>query len=247
MESINLKPIGSIQTCFQEKFGVPRQSLQLPSAVGVIKLNPDPQYRDALRHLEGFSHLWIVFLFHEHLEQTWRPLITPPRVDAPGKIGVFASRSPHRPNPIGLSAVKLEKIDFDAIGGIEIEVSGVDLLNGTPILDIKPYLPYVDQIPSAKGGWTETEIPKFAVQFTTVAREQIQSAAIRHQAIAQGKLNALITEMLELDPRPTSQKKAFPISDPTSEGLTFAFRILDLDVKWRIKNGAIEVEELKTV
>ena len=247
MKEVTLKPIGSIRTSFQEKFGVPRQSLQLPSAMGTILLNPDPLYREALRHLEGFSHLWIVFLFHEHLDQAWRPLITPPRIDAPGKIGVFASRSPHRPNPIGLSVVKLERINLNARNGIEIEVSGVDLLDGTPILDIKPYLPYADQVIGATGGWTETEIPRFQVSFTPLALEQLEEAEKRHQRSTQNKLKSLISEMLELDPRPTSQKKSHPISDPASEGLPFAFRFLDFDVKWRVQNGTIQVEELKLV
>lgn len=217
----------------------------LHSATGIIKLNPDPQFREALRHLDGFSHIWIVFLFHEHLNQTWRPLITPPRIDAPGKVGVFASRSPHRPNPIGLSAVKLENINFDASNGIEIEVSGVDLLDGTPILDLKPYLPYIDQIPEAKAGWTETEIPKFKVSFSELALKQLADAEHRNRKSSQKQLQILLTEMLALDPRPTSQRKAHPISDPNSSGMVFAFRLLDFDVRWHIQDAAILVDEIR--
>ena len=146
-------PIGVIRTNFTEKFGVPRQSMMISEALGVLKLHPDPSFRAALNHLDRFTHIWVVFIFHQSVEKGWRPTIRPPRVDAPRKVGVFASRSPHRPNPIGLSAVKLERIDLDAPGGIEIHLSGVDLLDGTPVLDIKPYLPSTDAEAGASMGW----------------------------------------------------------------------------------------------
>ncbi len=220
----------------------------LPAAKGWIRLNPDPNYREALKHLDQFSHLWLVFVFHENIEQGWHPLITPPRLDSPGKVGVFASRSPHRPNPIGLSAVKLEKVNFDAEGGIEIEVSGVDLLDETPILDIKPYLPYVDQIPEAQGGWTESEIPKYPVHFAAEADAQLKEAAVRNKKwVRNGSLPELLTEILELDPRPLSQKKLHPIDSKESENLPFAFRFLDFDVRWRIQNSGIFVDELRLI
>src|SRR5690242_18464905 len=105
-------PIGTMKTCFTEKFGVPRQSLMVSEARGILKLNPEPAYRSGLNHLEQFSHVWIVFLFHQHETRGWRSTIRPPRIDAPRRVGVFASRSPHRPNPIGLSAVQLDRIDL---------------------------------------------------------------------------------------------------------------------------------------
>ena len=230
-------PIGYMKTSFKEKFGVPRQSLMIPAALGILKLNPDPQYKDALKTLEEFSHVWIVFVFHQHLDQVWRPMITPPRIDAPGKVGVFASRSPHRPNPIGLSAVKLEKIDWNAPGGIEIHFSGVDLMDETPVLDIKPYLPFVDCIPEAVGGWTETKIPKYEVIFSTESAAFLKD----HSDLP------LIQQMLALDPRPTSQKKTFRIEDPSNEGKPFAFRIFDFDVKWEIRNFGIYVVRVVTL
>ena len=240
----SFKPIGYLKTSFQEKFGVPRQSLMVTEARGILKLNADPHYRDALRYLEDFSHVWIIFIFHEHVASAWRPTITPPRIDAPRKVGVFASRSPHRPNPIGLSAVKLEKIDYVAAGGIEIHLSGVDLLNGTPVLDLKPYLPYVDCIPEARGGWTETKIPRYLVQFSAQALLNIS----HHQGdYPEGDLKILIEQMLALDPRPTSQRKTMPISDPKFEGAEFAFRLLHFDVKWRIQNGGILVDRLESL
>ena len=236
--------IGLMKTCFQEKFGVPRQSMMVTEARGILKLNPDPLYRDALRHLETFSHIWIVFLFHDHLGMQWRPTIAPPRIDAPAKVGVFASRSPHRPNPIGLSVVRLEKIDFDAKGGIEIEVSGVDLLNGTPVIDIKPYVPYADSFPDANAGWTDTKIPRYPVTFSEQSLEQIQSLNSKYQHFSKNGLKALIEQMLSFDPRPTSQRASLPLENPEQEGHPFAFRMLDFDVKWEIRNKGIFVKEL---
>ena len=231
------EPIGFLKSPFTEKFGVPRQSLMMSEARGILKLNPDPRFRDALRTLEQFSHVWLLFSFHQHSKEEWTPLITPPRIDAPRKVGVFASRSPHRPNNIGLSAVKLEKIDFDAKNGIEIHFSGIDLLDGTPIFDIKPYVPYVDCIPEAKPGWTESLIPTFQVHFSNEAEVILAAHADPH-------LKKLIEQMLSLDPRPTSQRRTMPISDPKQEGAAFAFRILDVDVKWEIRNGTVWVQTI---
>ena len=241
----HMEPIGILRTAFQEKFGVPRQSLMVGEAKGILKLNSDPRYREAFRHLEGFSHIWIVFVFHEHVSQEWRSTITPPRLDSPGKIGVFASRSPHRPNPIGLSAVKLEKIDLDGAEGVELHVSGVDILDGTPVLDIQPYLPYVDCVLDATPGWTESEIPRFSVTFSTLALQQIEASAGEYKSFHRGDFKRMLEQMLELDPRPTSQRKTMAINDPANEGMEFAFRLLNIDIRWVIKNSGIYVIELK--
>ncbi|MBC7395934.1 MAG: tRNA (N6-threonylcarbamoyladenosine(37)-N6)-methyltransferase TrmO [Bdellovibrionales bacterium] len=236
------EPIGYLQSCFVEKFGTPRQAGMIPAAQGVLKLKPDPAFRDALRHLDSFSHVWLIFHFHDLADPSWKPLISPPRIDAPNRVGVFASRSPHRPNALGLSAVKLERIDFDARGGIEIHLSGVDIIDGTPVYDLKPYVPYVDCIPQARPGWTDTQIPKFEVTFSEESLLQLREAETHHA----GNLNleALLIQTLEYDPRPTSQRKAIPLGDAKSEGLTFAFRILNLDVHWRIHEGGLRVEQI---
>jgi len=213
--------------------------MMVPEARGILKLNPDPAYRVALNHLEKFSHLWIVYVFHLHTEKGWRSTIRPPRVDAPRRVGVFASRSPHRPNPIGLSAVKLDRIDLDAPGGIEIHLSGVDILDGTPVLDIKPYLPYADSITDASSGWAGSEIPKCAVSFSAESLQAIALAQIAHP-----NLKTFIAQMLEWDPRPTSQRRAMPIEADPSQGMKFGFRIFDYDVQWEIKDCAIHVTNL---
>jgi tRNA-Thr(GGU) m(6)t(6)A37 methyltransferase TsaA len=228
-------PIGVMQTCFREKFGVPRQSLLLDKAWGIIKLNPDPNFALALDQLESFSHLWILFVFHENGTAAWRPRISPPRIDSPEKVGVFASRSPHRPNPIGMSAVKLEKIDLQAKSGIEIHCSGVDILDETPVLDIKPYLPYADSIAEANSGWASGEIEKYPVSFS------LGSLQFLEKKEGSKKFLALVEQVLSLDPRPTSQRKSIPIKDKNSDGKVFRFRISEYDVEWQIRESSIHV------
>ena len=230
-------PIGVIKTYFKEKFGVPRQSGMVPEARAVLKLFDVPDYKRALKHLDEFSHLWVLFVFHKHIDLKWKPTIHPPRIGAPRDIGVFASRSPHRPNPIGMSAVKLDSIDWDARGGIEIHVSNVDFLDETPILDIKPYLPYTDRILEAHGGWAEGKIPEYVVSFSNESEITIQEISLsRHPGLRQ-----LLFEMLRWDPRPTSQKSAFPIEDSKNQEMHFGFRCLDFDVQWKIKDFGIYV------
>jgi tRNA-Thr(GGU) m(6)t(6)A37 methyltransferase TsaA len=241
--TFSISPIGFVKTPFQEKFGVPRQSGMIPEARGILKLNPDPDFKDALRFLETFSHVWLIFQFHEHANEPWRKLTTTPRVGAPERVGVFASRSPHRPNGLGMSAVKLDSIDFNAKNGIEIHLSGLDLLDGTPVFDLKPYVPFVDSIPDATGGFTLPEIPKYAVEFSGVALETISKTNIFGEKI---NLKMLITQMLEFDPRPTPQKKSFPITDPKNDQMKFAFRIGEIDVHWQIQNGKIWVNAVMT-
>jgi tRNA (adenine37-N6)-methyltransferase len=236
-------PIGTLRTPFKEKFGVPRQPLMMTEALGVLKMNPDPLYRTALNHLEQFSHVWLIFLFHQNGGKAWRPTIDPPRLDAPDTMGVFASRSPHRPNPIGLSAVKLERIDFEAAGGIEIHLSGVDILDGTPVLDLKPYLPYADRIAEANAGWATGEIDRYRVEFSPESLRTLDGASHAEHP----RLRQLIEQMLEWDPRPTSQRRAVPLNAPESEGKRFAFRVLNLDVHWEVRRGSVYVVEIRTL
>jgi tRNA-Thr(GGU) m(6)t(6)A37 methyltransferase TsaA len=227
--------IGSIRTSFREKFGVPRQSLMANEARGVIKLNPDKRYRDAVTGLQTFSHVWLIFVFDRDLNRGWHPLVETPRVDA-DRIGVFASRSPHRPNSIGMSVVRLERIDSSPADGIEIHVSGIDLLDGTAILDIKPYLPYADAVTEANAGWASNPIPKFVVTYSNTAQEKLKEISCKHP-----RFHLLLQELLELDPRPTSQRRAAPIETPASNDLPFAFRLMEYDIHWTIRDGTVHV------
>jgi len=233
---ISYRSIGTMATPFREKFGVPRQSLMMSAAKGVLKLNPDPDFPAALRHLEQFSHIWVLFVFHKNRNIPWHPLIETPRVDVEERIGVFATRSPDRPNSIGMSALKLERIDWEADGGIEIHLSGVDILDGTPVLDIKPYLPYADRIDEANSGWAHSPIESYSFGFSEESRALIEAETLR-----QPGLKELIEQMLQSDPRPISQKRSSPLHSPSTEGMKFAFRIGGLDVQWELRQGLVYV------
>jgi len=230
----SFRPVGIIQTCFIEKFGVPRQSMMAMAARGIIKLNPDPQYVESLYQLDSFSHIWVVFLF-QNQNKAWRPRIEHPRTGGHKSVGVFASRSPNRPNPIGMSVVKLDKIDLEAKGGIEIHVSGVDLLDGTPILDLKPYLPYADSIPEANSGWASDQIKQYEVSFSPECLAFLES----QEAKAYPHLKELVEDLVAWDPRPRSQREAMPLELPENDGKVFRFRIQNFDVEWKNCGGKI--------
>ncbi len=156
---MELRTIARIQTDFKEKFGIPRQSGLVPELTGKIVFEPSFRKKEAFRGLEGYSHLWLIWGFSQVMEEKgeeWSPLVRPPRLGGNTRVGVFSSRSPFRPNPLGLSCVKLEEIIMDAEEGPILIVSGVDLLDGTPIYDIKPYLPQVDAHEEATAGFSQT-------------------------------------------------------------------------------------------
>ncbi len=186
------EPIAHIETDFKEKFGIPRQSGCAPSLEGRIVFCPRYRNMDALRGMEGFSHLWLLFDFSKAHREGFSPTVRPPRLGGNTRMGVFATRSPFRPNPIGLSAVKLLSVEETAEGPVLL-VSGADLLDGTPIFDIKPYLPFADCIPEASGGFAE-EVRGYSLS--------VDFPETLQQKIAPEKRKAL-TECLAQDPRPS--------------------------------------------
>ena len=145
--------IGVIRSAFPEKFGIPRQPGLVPESRATVEMENNPEFRTALQALEKFSHCWIIFAFHDVDAGHWNPTVRPPRLGGAKRVGLFASRSPHRPNPIGISAVRIDRVEADARGGPKLHVSGADFLDGTPVLDIKPYIKYADSIPRASDGW----------------------------------------------------------------------------------------------
>ena len=153
MNDMSVHIIAHIHTDFATKFGVPRQSGIVPEVTATITFEPAYRNPDALRGLDGFSHLWLIWQFSEVKQDGWHPTVRPPRLGGNTRMGVFATRSPYRPNPIGLSCVKLERVELDTPQGPTLYVSGADLMDGTPILDIKPYLAYADSYPDASGGF----------------------------------------------------------------------------------------------
>ncbi|ORU01189.1 hypothetical protein D081_0008 [Anaerovibrio sp. JC8] len=166
-DTIEMKIIGRIRTEFPTKFGIPRQSGVVKELKGRIVFEPEYRNEDALRGIEGFSYLWLIWQFSENVREGWSPTVRPPILGGNTRVGVFATRSPFRPNSIGLSSVKLEKVELDSHDGPVLIVSGADLMDGTPIFDIKPYIPYADSHPEAtegfrSGGWNrmlEVEFP----------------------------------------------------------------------------------------
>jgi tRNA-Thr(GGU) m(6)t(6)A37 methyltransferase TsaA len=218
-------PIGVIHSCYKEKFGIPRQPGLVTEARATLELLPPYNREEAVRGLEGFSHLWVVFVFHASLGEQWKPTVRPPRLGGNRRLGVFATRSPVRPNPIGLSVVALEKIVCEG-GRVELHLKGIDLLDGTPVLDIKPYVPYVDSIPGAAAGFAEAPpAPSFRVRFSPQAREVCETVP---------GLEALIGQILSQDPRPAYYGKG-------GGKHAFGMRLLDYDVRWEVDGETVVV------
>ena len=153
-----MKVIAHIRTDFPEKFGIPRQSGLVESLQGRIIFEPPYRNPEALRGLEAFSHIWLIWEFSQSVRQTWSPTVRPPRLGGNARMGVFATRSPFRPNPIGLSCVRLEKIQYTSHSGPVLHVLGADMVDGTPLYDIKPYLPFTDSHPEASFGFAEEKL-----------------------------------------------------------------------------------------
>lgn len=221
MQELTFKIIARIKSDFREKFGIPRQSGIVQNLRSTIRFEPEFRNADALRGLEGFSHLWIMWIFSENIRSTWSPTVRPPRLGGNKRLGVFATRSSFRPNPIALSCVKIEQINLNGAEGPEIIVSGADLMDGTPIVDIKPYLPYTDAHPEAMGGFADAVRQiKLHVKETDVLRK-----------ISTDKRSALI-EVLEQDPRPAYQ------NDPER---TYGFTFANYEIKFRVYDDELEV------
>ena len=207
MNQITMEIIARMKSDFSDKFGIPRQSGLVPELRSTIIFEPKYRNPDALRGLENFSHLWIIWQFSKAVRDDWSPTVRPPRLGGNVRLGVFATRSPFRPNEIGLSSVKILGIEHTENHGSVIHVSGADLMDGTPILDIKPYIPYSDCHADATGGFTDT-----AKAFTL----EVNFPSELQKRIPQNKLSALIG-VLSHDPRPSYQQDS-----QREYGLTFA-------------------------
>ncbi len=229
-EKHSIAVIGYISSCFPEKFGTPRQPGLAPSAPAKLKLVEPYNREEMVRGLETFSHIWVQFLFHQALADGWKTTVRPPRLGGVERKGVFATRSPHRPNFIGLSAVELKKIEFDS--GVELILGGVDLLDQTPVIDIKPYLPSCDCLGQASRGWAHNDFAKLDVLFS---RES--SAFCRTYEGRTGvSLQQLIREVLAADPRPPSQR---------GKKETFGMRLGTVNIRWQVNGGTCIVKSCR--
>ena len=225
-----IQPIGVIHSCFSEKFGIPRQANMVPAATAILELLPPCNRHEMVRGLEQFSHLWVHFLFHETITEGWKATIRPPWLGGQKRVGIFASRSPHRPNHIGLSAVKLEAVRCEP-GAVFLHLSGVDFLDRTPVVDIKPYVPYSDCLETASCGYADGKIPQVTVTF---AAEAMTFGLIYKEATGRN-LVQLIDEILRNDPRPASQK---------GHKRCFGMLLWDVNVRWQVdEGGGVRVEE----
>lgn len=217
-----MKIIARLHSDFHEKFGIPRQSGLVEKLESLVVFEPEYRNEDALRGLDGYSHLWLLWEFSESIREDWSPTVRPPRLGGNERVGVFATRSPFRPNPIGLSSVRLLGIERHNKWGMILRVAGADMLNGTPIYDIKPYLPHIDSHPEAKGGFA-SDVKNYQLQ--------VECPVNMLENVPEEKREALLG-VLANDPRPAYQNDAARIY-----GMNFA----GYEVKFRVENGVLYV------
>lgn len=220
-----MEVIARIHNAFPTKFGLPRQSGLVPELTSTIVFEPEYRVPEALRGIEGYSHLWLIWGFHQAVregeDQSWRPTVRPPRLGGNTRMGVFATRSPFRPNPLGLTVVKLVGVEASPQGKVLV-VSGADMMDGTPIYDIKPYLPYVDSVPEASGGFTE-ETAGYALT--------VDFPAELLRRIPENQRETLLGALAQ-DPRPAYQQ---------DEARVYGLPYAGLDVKFSVKDGTLTV------
>lgn len=223
--------IGIVHSCYKDKFAIPRQARLVTASTASIELIPPYNDIEITRGLEDFSHLWLSFIFHRHVDKGWNTTVKPPRLDGKQRFGVLATRASFRPNPIGLSLVELDSIEQQG-GKLFIHVKGADLLDQTPIIDIKPYVPYTDSIPDAKGGFTDqVKEQKLKVYFSQEAEKDCEKAILKYPQIRE-----FIEQLLALDHRAYYYKKI---------DKNYSTRVYDYDLKWTIDEHEVNVISLK--
>lgn len=222
---VNIEPIANLQSCFGEKFAVPRQPGLCPSAWGKLVFEPGFRKADFLRGIDGFSHLWLVFGFHLTNDEGWSPTVRPPRLGGNERVGVFASRSTYRPNGLGLSLVKLDKVHLDTPDGPILELSGVDLVDGTPIYDIKPYLPYAEALGDAHAGYAPAE------------PDRLEVTGIGKLAFMGKRDQCIVVEALSLDPRPPAGR-----DEP---GRVFGALLCGYNVRFQVEGRVCKIKEVE--
>lgn len=230
---MQLTPVAILRSPYKQKFAIPRQPGLVREAIGELVFTPGYADPNSLRGLEGFSHLWLLFGFHETAAQGWSPTVSPPRLGGSSKVGVFASRSTFRPNPLGLSVVEFVDIVQDG-KNLVLRVRGIDLLDGTPIYDIKPYLPWADAITEARGGYAEAAPATLQVQFSAAALQQLAPHLARLP-----DLEAFIRAVLAQDPRPAVHVRQ-------NDNREYAMFLYDLNIRWQVADGICTVLAIET-
>lgn len=219
---VEITPIGTIESPYKQKFAIPRQPGLIPEAKGYLHFAPAFAHPDMLRGIDEFSHLWLIFRFHETADKGWSPLVRPPRLGGNERKGVFATRATFRPNGLGLSVVKLDGV-VRRQGKLCLQLSGIDLLDGTPVIDIKPYLPYADALPNALGGFADAEPDAgMSVSFSESALDFCQ------QYTDHPELQLFIQKVLQQDPRPAYKKAKAHVQH-------YGMSLYDLNIKWTVE------------
>jgi len=222
-------PIGILHSCFTEKFGIPRQPGLVPTARASLEILAPFDQDEAFRGLDDFSHLWVVFVFHGIDAGKWQPTVRPPRLGGNRRMGVFATRSGFRPNPIGISSVVLEGVRRDH-GKMVLQLSGIDMLDQTPVLDIKPYLPYADSIPDANGSYAaDSPRSTLSIDFTRQALQACAMLESTHPGFCD-----LVKQVLRADPRPAYMGEG-------SGRTEFGMRLYGINVRWTVRQDTIVV------
>lgn len=224
-QEYSMRVIARIHTDFSTKFGVPRQSGLVDALESTIVFEPEFRNADALRGLDGFSHLWLVWVFDQAIRESWSPTVRPPRLGGNQRMGVFATRSPFRPNPIALSSVKLAGIEQTDAFGTVLKIRGADLMDGTPILDIKPYIPYADSHPDAIGGFAS--VPAGETLDVQIADDLLERVPENRREALRG--------VLAQDPRPHYQ------NDPER---IYGFGFAGLEVKFSVDGSSLIVKDI---
>lgn len=224
--TIEITPIAHIHSDFPTKFGIPRQSGIVTNLKSIIVFEPDYRDSEALRGIEGFTHLWLISQFSKAVRAGWSPTVRPPRLGGNARMGVFATRSPYRPNSLGLSSVKLEAIEHHQEYGTVLIVSGADLMDGTPIFDIKPYIPYTDSHPDAVGGFASQPVEE---KLDVIISDDML------KLLPEEKRSGLVS-VLALDPRPQYH------NDPER---VYGFEFAGFEVKFKVQEDVLTVTELQ--
>lgn len=233
VDTWELQVIAVIHSCYHEKFGIPRQPGLVDQARARIEFLPSFDRVEMFKELDNFSHIWVHFLFHDCLHEGWRATVRPPSLGGQQRVGVFASRSPHRPNHLGLSAVKLVEVVCKN-NKVSLEVSGGDFLNHTPVIDIKPYVPFSDCIAEATSGYSGQYISPLPVIFL----EDTEFFCRTYELQTGKKLSGLIEQVLAQDPRPASQR---------NRDKCFGMQLWDVNIRWVVEKGHVKVVECQLV
>ena len=233
MSAFSFEQIGVIRSPYKEKFAVPRQPGLVKHASGELHLLAPYNQADAVRGLEAFSHLWILFVFHQTMDGGWRPTVRPPRLGGNARMGVFATRSTFRPNPVGMSLVPLQGIQCRG-DSVILQLGSLDLVDGTPVVDIKPYLPFAEALPQAEASYAQqAPLAEMPVSFTPDIAQQLTTLEKRYPY-----LREFICEVLAQDPRPAYRKGE-------ESGKTYAVWLHDFNVRWRVTGTGFEVFALE--